>query len=463
MARLWSSRFALSACGRVADALPGPAQRPVWGVAALLQAGSDALWARFGPLTVQGELSGFTRASSGHCYFSLKDGAGAPALLRCAMFRRAAMLVDFQPADGQRVELRGRLDLYPARGELQLVVEAMTRVGQGTLYEEFLRLRARLEVQGLFDAARKRALPSYPRRLGIVTSAGAAALRDVLTSLARRAPHVEAILYPCLVQGVEAPASVVQALALANQRREVDALLLVRGGGSLEDLWAFNDERLVRAVVASALPVVCGVGHETDVTLADLAADLRAPTPTAAAELAAPARDELLVQLDGLQARLARAAARRLQAQAQGLDNRAARLGQPARVLQGQRQRLQSLEHRLGQAPRPLVERWRRRPAALALRMLAAVAACLQRARAREESLALRLRSLDPRDVLRRGYAWVEDDAGRAVTRAAQLSAGEDVRAVWADGSAHARVTSVAVGGEPALEPMRVKRRASPA
>ena len=447
----------------MADAPAGAPQRPVWGVAALLQAGSDALWARFGPVAVRGELSGFTRAASGHCYFSLKDDGGAPALMRCAMFRRAATLVDFQPADGQRVELRGRLDLYAARGELQLVVEAMTRVGQGTLYEEFLRLRARLEAMGLFDAARKRPLPAYPRRLGVITSPGAAALRDVLTALARRAPHVEVILYPCLVQGVEAPASVVAAIALANERREADALLLVRGGGSLEDLWAFNDERLVRAITASGLPIVCGVGHETDITLADLAADLRAPTPTAAAELAAPPRDDLMAQLDVLQARLARAVARRLQAQAQGLDHRAARLGQPARVLLGQRQRLQSLEHRLARAPGPLVERWRRRPAEAALRLMAAVAARLQRARSRHETLELRLRSLDPRDVLRRGYAWVEDDAGRAVTRAAQLAAGQDVRAVWADGTARARVASVALGGEPAAEPTQGQRRVPPA
>lgn len=447
----------------MAEASFTAAQRPVWGVASLLQAGSDALWARFGPLTVRGEISGFSRAGSGHCYFSLKDDSGAPALLRCAMFRRAAMLVDFQPADGQKVELRGRLDLYAARGELQLVCEAMTRVGQGSLYEEFLRLRARLEALGLFDASRKRPLPAHPRRLGVVTSLGAAALRDVLTALARRAPHVEVVVYPCLVQGVEAPPSIVRALAQASERGEVEVLLLVRGGGSLEDLWAFNDERVVRAITSSALPVVCGVGHETDITLADLAADLRAPTPTAAAELAAPQREDLLAELDTLQARLARALTRRLQAEAQGLDHRASRLGQPARLVQGQQQRLQSLAHRLSQAPRPLLARSRHRLGEATLRIASAASARLQRGRSRQEGLEARLRSLDPRDVLRRGYAWVEDAAGRAITQATSLAAGQSIRAVWADGSAHARVDAVHVGSEPALEPPPGDRRGPPA
>lgn len=427
----------------MADAAAASAVRPVWGVGALLQAGSDALWTRFGPVAVRGELSGFTRAASGHCYFSLKDDAGAPALLRCAMFRRAAMLVDFKPADGQRVELRGRLDLYAARGELQLVAEAMSRVGQGTLYEEFLRLRARLEAQGLFDATRKRELPPFPRRVGVITSPGAAALHDVLTALTRRAPHVEIVVYPCQVQGVEAPPGIVTAIALANERSEVDVLLLVRGGGSLEDLWAFNDERVVRAVAASPLPIVCGVGHETDVTLADLAADLRAPTPTAAAELAAPLRDELLSGLEGQGSRLERAVGRLLQAQAQGLDQRAARLGQPARVLLGQQQRLQSLAHRLSQAPRPLLERWRHRAEQCAARLVAAASWHTLRTRSNHENLGLRLQSLDPRGVLRRGYAWVEDESGRAITHAAALAAGQRIRAVWADGAARAEVREV--------------------
>ena len=272
----------------VANAQEAQPARLPWGVAALLLATSDTLAARFGAVAVRGELSGFSRASSGHCYFALKDIEGAPALLRCAMFRRAATLVDFAPADGQQVEVRGRLGIYEARGELQMVVESLQRLGAGTLYEEFLRRRARLEALGLFDAARKRPLPAYPSALGVVTSLGAAALRDVLTTQARRAPQVRVVVYPSPVQGADAPAALAAALHLAGRRREVDTLLVVRGGGTLEDLWAFNDERVVQAVAVSPMPVVCGVGHETDITLCDLAADLRAPTPTAAAELAAP-------------------------------------------------------------------------------------------------------------------------------------------------------------------------------
>ncbi|MCW5635852.1 MAG: exodeoxyribonuclease VII large subunit [Rubrivivax sp.] len=483
--RLWSSGRSPFVSTRpwdgrgrgLAESPPVPAARPVWGVAALLQAGSDALWARFGPVAVRGELSGFSRAASGHCYFSLKDDGGAPALLRCAMFRRAAVLLDFDPADGQRVELRGRLDLYAARGELQLVVEAMSRVGHGTLYEEFVRLRARLEALGLFDAARKRPLPSHPRRVGIVTSPAAAALHDVLTALARRAPHVEVVVYPCQVQGVEAPASIVRALATAAARRGedgVEALLLVRGGGSLEDLWAFNDERVVRAVAGSVLPVVCGVGHETDVTLADLAADLRAPTPTAAAELAAPQRDELASALEALHARIARALQRRLQHAAQGLDQRAARLGQPARVVLGQRQRLDGLAHRLARAPQPLLQRRRHQAQVLMARLRAAAAMQLRTTRGVSESLGLRLRALDPRHVLARGYAWVEDEGGRAVTSAANLVPHQRVRAVWADGAVHAEVVDIepaddaatgrhrgprGVPGDAALEATRRKGR----
>jgi exodeoxyribonuclease VII large subunit len=247
-----------------------------WSVGALLLAVSDALSARFASVSVRGELSGFTRAGSGHCYFTLKDASGQAAALRCAMFRRSASLLGFSPRDGQQVELRGRLAVYEARGELQMVVEAMSLVGAGSLYEEFLRLKARLEVQGLFDAARKRALPAQPRCVALVTSAAGAALHDVVTTLARRAPYVEIHLVPSLVQGVDAPAALVRALSTAAADPQAEVVLLCRGGGSLEDLWAFNDERVVRAIVASRLPVICGVGHESDITLADLAADHRA-------------------------------------------------------------------------------------------------------------------------------------------------------------------------------------------
>ncbi len=417
--------------------------RAAWGVAALVLAANDALAARFGSVAVRGEISGFTRAASGHCYFSLKDADGAPALLRCAMFRRAASLVDFAPGDGMQVELRGRLGVYESRGELQLVVEAMQRLGAGALYEEFLRRRARLAAEGLFDAGRKRTLPAWPRTLGVVTSLGAAALRDVLTALARRAPQVRVVVYPSAVQGAEAPPQLVAALATAARRAEVDALLLVRGGGSLEDLWAFNDERLVRAIAASPLPVVCGVGHETDVTLADLVADLRAPTPTAAAELAAPAQAEALAQLAARADGLVHGVERLLQRQAQRVDALALRLGSPARRIAGERQALEARAQRLARAPLASLQREHDR-----LLRLAEHAQQAQRLRLGAEPLRLaavaaRLEAQDPRRVLQRGYAWVEDEAGRPVVSAAALAAGQRVRATWADGRAAVQVLDV--------------------
>ena len=427
----------------MAEGAPAALPRASWGVAALLVAAADALSARFGAVTVRGELSGFSRAVSGHCYFSLKDADGASALLRCAMFRRAAALVDFAPADGQQVELRGRLGVYDARGELQVIVESMQRVGSGALFEEFLRRRAKLAAEGLFDAARKRPLPGFPRALGIVTSTGAAALRDVVTTLQRRSPHVRVFIYPCVVQGADAPAALAAALQLAGRRAEVDALLLVRGGGSLEDLWAFNDERVVRAIAACPLPVVCGVGHETDITLADLAADLRAPTPTAAAELAAPLQAEALALLDARAAQLQRALQRLLQNQAQRLDTAALRLGQPARSLGLQWQLLDGLAGRLAQGLRNSRARAAEPLDRLGQRLVRAANSRLQREPLRLQAAGEKLAAQDPARVLRRGYAWVEAMDGRPVLGVHALRAGQGVRAVWADGRATVEVLQV--------------------
>ena len=423
--------------------MPGSAGSPlrrVWGVAALLAAVADSLTARFGACVVSGEISGFTRASSGHCYFSLKDAEGQTAMLRCAMFRRAASLLDFSPADGALVEMRGRVTLYEPRGELQFVVESMRRAGAGALYEQFLRLKSRLEAEGLFDATHKRALPAFPRRLGVITSTAGAALHDVLAALARRAPQVSVVIYPSVVQGDAAPAALLQALATANARAEVDALLLVRGGGSLEDLWAFNDERLVRAVAASALPIICGVGHETDITLADLAADLRAPTPTAAAELAAPAREGLLDALQGLHQLLARRVEQRLDAAAQRLDRVALRLSRPTDVLARQQRRLAVLTERLGQVLPRMQALQNQRLANLAQRRLRAAPTALRSHAQRLDSLQARLAALDPKQVLARGYAWLDDGQGRALSSVRQLAVGSAVRAVLADGEAQMQV-----------------------
>jgi exodeoxyribonuclease VII large subunit len=257
----------------------------------------------------------------------------------------------FRPVEGQRVELRGRLAVYEPRGELQFIAEAMQSAGAGALYERFLRLRARLEAEGLFDPALKRPLPPHPRAIGVVTSLAGAVLHDVATTLARRSPHVQVVIYPSVVQGTDAPAALCQAIALAGRRGEVDILVVCRGGGSLEDLWAFNDERVVRAIRAAPMHVVSGVGHETDVTLADLAADLRAPTPTAAAELVAPATAAQRQALDGLAAALARRSVNALETQAQRLDRLALRLARPSEALARRRHVLDLLAQRLAAAP----------------------------------------------------------------------------------------------------------------
>jgi exodeoxyribonuclease VII large subunit len=428
---------------RVIEAGKPALPRRVWGVAGLLSALSDRLQAAFPGLVVEGELSGLTRAASGHCYFSLKDADGQQAMLRCAMFRRAAGLLDFAPQDGQRVQVMGRLALYEPRGELQFIVEAMRRAGEGALYEQFLRLKARLEAQGLFDAQRKRALPAYARRIGVITSTAGAALHDVLTALARRAPHVQVFVYPSLVQGAEAPEALVRALQQANARQDAELLLLVRGGGSLEDLWAFNDERVVHAVAESALPLICGVGHETDVTLADLAADLRAPTPTAAAELATPARQSLLDALDVLDYQLRRRLEQRLDAQAQRLDRLALRLARPGDALARQRRRLDLLGQRLEQVLPRHQALQQQRLVHLQQRLHQAQVQLWPRRAQRLDLLAARLRALDPRQVLARGYAWLDDGQGQALVSVAQLHEGQDLRAVLADGHAQLRVQSI--------------------
>jgi exodeoxyribonuclease VII large subunit len=419
------------------------APRQAWDVGALLLATGDALQARFGAVTVRGELSGLTRAASGHLYFSLKDMAGASALLRCAMFRRSATLLNFEARDGQQVELRGRLTVYEPRGELQLVVEAMQRLGAGALYEQFLRLKARLEAAGLFEVSRKRPIAPWPSALGIVTSTAAAALHDVLAALARRAPHLRIVVYPSPVQGADAPAALVAALRLAAERREVDTLLLVRGGGSLEDLWSFNDESLVRAIVDSPIPVICGVGHESDVTLADLAADLRAATPTAAAELAAPARAEALARLYTLADRLQRRVQQLCDTQVQRLDALALRLGAPAHAMDTQRQALAALDERLRRALGHAMAGAAREPGLLASRLQRAMQVQRERQAQRLQAAAQRLSALDPQRVLARGYAWMVDAQGRPVLSARSVSAGDRLAAVWADGSAQVEVLQV--------------------
>ncbi|MDQ2928557.1 MAG: exodeoxyribonuclease VII large subunit, partial [Pseudomonadota bacterium] len=365
-------------------------------------------------------MSGFSRAASGHCYFSLKEPEGG-ATLRCAMFRRVAQLVDFQPREGDAVELRGRLAVYEPRGELQLVVESMQKSGAGALYERFLFLKAKLESEGLFDAA----MPAYPASVGVVTSLTGAALHDVATTLARRSPHVRVVVYPGAVQGAEAPAALCRAIAGASVRNEVDVLVVCRGGGSLEDLWAFNDESVARAIRSAPMPVVSGVGHETDVTLADLAADLRAATPTAAAEIVAPATATMRTALQRHGDGIGRDLVGALEREGQRLDRLTARLTRPAENVRRRGHRLDLLSQRLRSATWREVAAQRAHSVATGARLSSSIHLAQGRDASRLESAAVRLAAIDPRRVLARGYALLSDRHGKPVASVASLTPGE--------------------------------------
>ena len=427
-----------------------PAMAPrIWEVGALCRAVADVLQARFNPVAVRGEITGFSRASSGHCYFSIKDAQGQ---IRCAMFRRAASLLDFVPRDGELVELRGRLGVYEARGDLQLIVESLQRAGQGALFEQFLRLKARLEAEGLFDAVRKRALPLMPRGIGLVTSPGAAALHDVVTALRRRVPHLPVVLVPALVQGAGAAPSMCAALStlyrMAGEEGgpPVDVILLVRGGGAIEDLWAFNDEQLARTIVQSPVPIISGVGHETDFTIADFCADLRAPTPTAAAELVAQPRSVWLGALDLLTDRLQDGVQRHLDQRGQRLDQLAARLGRPSGLAVREQQRLAQLAERMRHATLLKLQHLTHNQKALEADFPHKLQRSLVDRHQRLERAALRLQLLDPRLVLQRGYALLSDAEGRTITSVHQAPPGTALRATLADGSLDLTVRSAPAG-----------------
>jgi exodeoxyribonuclease VII large subunit len=435
----------------------------IWQVGALCRAIADALDARFNPVAVRGEISGFSRASSGHCYFSLKDESGQ---IRCAMFRRAATLLDFSPRDGELVELRGRLGVYEPRGDLQLIVESMSRAGQGALFEQFLKLKIKLEAQGLFDAARKRPLPVMPRGIGVVTSLGAAALHDVMTALQRRVPHIPVVVAPASVQGNNAPAELIQALSnlylLAQDGRGlepdltknikkkasaggpvIDVILLVRGGGAMEDLWAFNDEQLAHTLAQSPVPIVCGVGHETDFTIADFVADLRAPTPTAAAELVAQPREVWLGAIDAVARRLQDAVFRRLDQHSQRLDLNASRLGRPSALVGQQRLRLASSAQRLQSSSLHFLKQKQQDLQRLQVTLPDALRRTLSRRADRLERAALRLGLLDPTLVLQRGYAWLTRTDGATITSVRQTQVGQRLRATLADGELDMTVAKI--------------------
>ena len=418
------------------------------------------------PLTwVNGEISNMRRYDSGHWYFTLKD---ASAQVDCVMFRHKAQHLDWQPVDGMRVEVRALATVYEARGKYQLNIEAMRRAGLGALYEAYERLKAKLDAEGLFAEVRKREIPAFPRAIGVVTSPQAAALRDVLTTLKRRMPKIPVVIYPTPVQGEGAAAKIMQAIATASARAQhdqCDVLIVCRGGGSIEDLWSFNEEIVARAIHACAIPVVSGVGHETDFTIADFVADARAATPTAAAEMVSPDRAELRAQVTQLRGQLTRMTRRLLEDQMQKLDYLQRRLVHPGERMAERGRHLAHLGSRLNGAwGRTLDARlWAARDAAQRLhaarpdlaqlerstrdsgrRLHEAMSRLLERAQSRLTLAETHVNALAPQRLLERGYSIVETATGHIVRDAAVLAAGAPLQLTFARGAAQAVVTGVA-------------------
>ncbi len=461
MARLWTG-FTPESRMNPGDVIENAhSAPPVLTVSVLNQAVARMLERNFPLAWVSGEISNFTRAASGHWYFTLKDDA---AQVRAVMFRGRAQYAGFMPREGDKVEVRALVTLYAARGDFQLSVEAIRRAGVGNLYEAFLQLKAKLAAEGLFEPARKRAIPVFARIIGIVTSPQAAALRDILATLRRRTPHIRVILYPAPVQGEGAAQKIAHAIATASARAECELLLLCRGGGSIEDLWSFNEEVVARAIAACRMPVISGVGHETDFTIADFTADLRAPTPTAAAELAAAPRDDWMATLDGQAVDLTRALKRRLADAAQTLDWLSRRMVSPGAYIRHERLKLHGLQTRLRHsAQTPLSEarhalvqlrnRWSAQLPDTATqrlslgektrRLAASMASRSQQQRQALSSLAAQLELLNPQRTLERGYAIVTDGKGRIVRAPKELQPRETITVRLAEGSAQVGIASV--------------------
>ncbi|WP_298439762.1 exodeoxyribonuclease VII large subunit [uncultured Ferrimonas sp.] len=416
-----------------------------------------------GRVWLSGEISNLATPASGHIYFTLKDDRSQ---IRCAMFRSRAGRVTFRPANGQQILVRANLTLYEPRGDIQLVVESMQAAGDGLLQQQFDALKMQLAGQGLFATAAKQAIPSELRTLGVITSASGAAVQDVLSVLNRRDPMLKVIIYPTLVQGKEASASICRSIALANQRQEVDCLLLTRGGGSLEDLWCFNEEAVAQAIFHSQLPLISAVGHEVDTTIADYVADVRAPTPSAAAELLSQDRSHLLLQTQQLQQRLQRATSQQLTQQRHRLSLLANRLqaAHPKAQLQTHSQRLDDLSLRLqraihgqlqqqrfaqqrlsqrlhSQQPQQRIELHQQQLANLQRRLQQAQAQQMAAKRSQLGQLVAQLEGVSPLAVLARGYAIATDNSGNALTSASQIGIGDNLNIRLHDGSLAATVT----------------------
>lgn len=417
---------------------------------------------------IEGEISNLVAAASGHLYFTLKDDESQ---VRAAMFRGRSRFLGTRPRNGMLVRVRARPSLYLARGEYQLIVEHLEDAGQGSLQRAYEALKARLAAEGLFDAGRKRPIPRFPRAIGIVTSPTGAAIHDILTVLRRRAPWIPLVLYPTLVQGREAAPGIASAIAAANRRAEVDVLIVGRGGGSLEDLWPFNEEMVARAIIASDIPVISAVGHETDVTISDFVADLRAPTPSAAAERVAPPRDELLARIDAslrtldrhlrgvLQEQAARLALarkglvrpdRRLREYGQAFDelDLRGRRALRARVAE-ETTRLAELSRRLQQAsPVRALPARAEQADALRARLARALSARVARQRLALEAAGARLHTVSPLATLSRGYAIVSDTNGHVLRNAGEASIGQRVSARLGDGTLDCRVEAIQAAGD---------------
>ena len=395
--------------------------KQILSVGDLNRAIASSLEERFDSVWVSGEISNFKAYDSGHWYFSLKDEEGQ---IRCVMFRGRNSQVGFMPQSGDLVEVSANLGLYVPRGDIQLTVQSLRRAGMGGLYEAFLRLKAKLANEGLFDAERKRDIPSHPRSIGIITSPQAAALKDVLSTLARRAPHIPIVIYPTLVQGPDAPAGIMAALKAAEKEHAVDLLLLVRGGGSIEDLWAFNDEQLAYAIAQSPIPVVSGVGHEPDVTIADFVADLRAPTPTGAAELAAPRKDQLLQELAAIEQALLQRATQRIEREAQTLDQLALRLNHALPNPDRMREQITNWQQRLNQAWNVRVDNLKRN----------------------QSHFAAQLEMLNPQRTLERGYAVILNNQKQAARHPKQLNTDTSFEIRLAEGQVQVQFSEVLQG-----------------
>lgn len=449
--------------GMPADPLLDPSSdASVLSVSALNRLARTTLERNLPLLRVAGEISNLTRAPSGHLYFTLKDDQ---AQVRCTMWRNRAQLLAFRPDNGMQVEMRAIATLYEVRGDFQLSVESLRQSGSGSLFEAYVRLRTRLETEGLFDPASRRAIPRFPSRVGVVTSPAAAAFQDVLASFRRRAPHIEVVLYPSAVQGAGAGAALAEAVLTASARAstdEIDLLLLVRGGGSLEDLWAFNDETLARSLRRCPVPVIAGIGHETDVTIADLAADVRAATPTGAAELASAGFHEAASRLVVLERALGSTMRARLHTLEQRLDRSTLRLRHPGERLARAAEHCTRLGARLGIALSRKLERSRADTKLLALRLRAASPELRHRAerlaglddRLRRsaaqwlsqhsrhiQGLSVRLEHLAPQSVLKRGYSITRDAHGRILRSSTEVAPGSDISVELAHGELAATIT----------------------